>query len=182
MHRPIVALVTCLLLTATGLGLLGIAATVTSAPVVVVATTTAEPMPEATPGQAATPEPEPVAVDITMPSPGGPVTLWMSRLALEPGAVLPPERTTAPTALIAEVGAVGVRTYGAGMVGQGLDETQADTELRRGEHLVVGPGTVRTIRNAGPTHAVVLVVTIEPIAVASTSPNLVAQEPGPTRF
>jgi hypothetical protein len=169
MRRPIVALVACLLLTATGLGLLGVAATVTSVPVVVVATTTAESTREAMPGQTGTPEPEPVAVDITMPSPGGPVTLRVSRLALAPGAVLPPERTTAPTALIAELGAVGVRTYGADGFGQGFDETQADAVLRRGEYLVVGPDTVRTIRNAGPAPAVVLVVAIEAVAVPPTS-------------
>lgn len=165
MTRALVLPLAVILALATGLGLLGIAATVTQAPVVVVATATAAPTPEATPRPAATPEPEPVAVDVTMPSPGGSVTLRVSRLALAPGEVLPPERTTAPTALIAEQGAVGVRTYGADGFGQGFDETQADAVLRRGDHLVVGPDTVCTIRNAGPAPAVVLVMAIEPAHV-----------------
>ncbi len=85
--------------------------------------------------------------------------------------------------LIVETGAVGVETDGRrrGRI-RDLDGAQVDTVLRRGDHVVVGRGTVRRVRNGGPTPAVVLVVAIEPIAVASTSPSMVAREPGSTRF
>ena len=175
MHRPLVALVACLLLTATGLGLLGVAATITQAPVVLVATATAGTTPQATPGGTATPEPSPIAAAVTLPSPGGSVALRVSHLALAPGAVLPPVLASAPVALIAEQGTVGVRTYRVGGLGRLLDDGQADTVLRRGDHLVVGTGEVRAVRNAGSMPAVVLVVAIEPIADASTPTAMVAR-------
>ena len=163
MHRPIVALVACLLLTATGLGLLGVAATVTRAPVVLVATATVATTPQASPAGTATPEPSPITAAVTLPSSGGSVALRVSHLALAPGAALPPVVASAPVALIAEQGTVGVRTYGVGGVGRQLEDAQADTVLRRGDHLVVGTGTVRTVRNTGSTPAVVLVVAMEPV-------------------
>jgi hypothetical protein len=91
--------------------------------------------------------------------------------------VLAPVTASDPTVLIAEQGAIGVRAYGAGLVGHGIDVTQADTVLRRGEHLVVGPGTIRTVRNAGPSPAVVLVVAIEAAAVPPPSLSTIAPEP-----
>jgi hypothetical protein len=166
MRRPLVALVACLLLTATGLGLLGVAATVAPAPVVVVATATAEPTAVAAPRGAESQEPEPLAAPVTVPLPCGPVLLRVVRHALAPGVVLPPVRTKAPTALIVELGAVGVQTYDAFLDKHGLGEFQTDTVLRRGKQVVVDAGTIRDVRNAGRTPAVVLVVAIEPVAVA----------------
>ena len=153
-------------MTATGLSLLGVAATITPAPVVLVATATVGTTPQATPGGTATPEPTSIAAAVTLPSSGGPVALRVSHLALAPGAVRPPVVASASVALIAEQGTVGVRTYGVGDGGRLLDDAQADTVLRRGDHLVVGTGTVRTVRNTGPMPAAVLVVAIEPALVA----------------
>jgi hypothetical protein len=95
---------------------------------------------------------------------------------------LTPVLASVPTALVVEAGTVGVRTYAAAQVGFGVEEFETDTVLRRGEHLVVDHGTVRTVRNAGPASAVVLVVAIEPAAVALTSPKMVAGAPGPRGF
>jgi hypothetical protein len=162
MRRPIVAFIVCLLLTATGLGLLGVAASVTQA--------TAGPTAAATPEADALPETEPISADVLMLSPDGPVVLRVTHLALPPGVVLTPSLAPVPTALVVEVGTVEVLTYAAIPVGLGVQEVESNTELRRGEHLVVDPGTVRAVRNAGPAPAVVLVVAIEPFAAASTSP------------
>jgi hypothetical protein len=157
---------------ATGLGLLGLAATITQAPVVVVVTATATPAIEATQDADALPATEPFAADVTMLVPDGLVVLRVTRLALPPGALLPPERAAAPAALIAEVGEVGVRTYATlpGTAAQEPNEVRADAVLRRGEHLNIPADTVRTVRNASAVPAVVLVVAIEPLAGVSASP------------
>jgi hypothetical protein len=158
MRRPIVALVACPLLMATGLGLLGVAAPTLDAD--------------------APPATEPLAADVTLLVPHGPVIHRFTRLALPPRAVLTPVLASVPTALVVEAGAVGVRTYTA-QVGVNMQEDAADTVLRRGDHLVVDPGTVRTVRNVGPAPAEVLVVAIEQFAAASPSPSVVAWETGP---
>jgi quercetin dioxygenase-like cupin family protein len=195
MTRALLLPLAAILALATGVGLLGVATTLRSAPVAVrptpstpeiVATATIE-----VAARAATPpgeEPaatdalaaaEALIADVPVALPDGPALLRVERVSLAPGAVLPPAVAAGPTALVVETGTVRVLATNDGWaqvgpdvtwVNLGPDTTLIDAALHRGEQAVLRPGAVRTVRNAGPAPAVVLVVAIEPVGVASTSP------------
>jgi predicted ester cyclase len=112
---------------------------------------------------------DPLFEEVPVELPAGPAVLQVSRLILRAGAGLPPLTAAGPTVLAVEAGALSVRTDGTTWVAQGLDQhldaVRVDAVLRQGERLVLTLGVRHTVRNDGPTPAVVLVVAIEPVAV-----------------
>jgi predicted ester cyclase len=88
----------------------------------------------------------------------------VSRFILRPGAGLPPMTAAGATELVVEEGALAVRIDGFVWVGQTLDEVHLDAVLGQGKRLTLAPGLSYTIRNDGPTPAVVRVTATEPVA------------------
>jgi hypothetical protein len=166
MTRALLLPLTVILALATGLGLLGVAATLTQDPIIVPPATAATGAPaDATPTAVVLPETEPPDANTPVPLPSGLATARVERRMLGPGVALAPVVASGPTVLIVETGTVAVKTDGAVWVGYGLDGAHVDTVLRRGEWAVVHAGSVHTVRNGGPAPAVVLVVAMEPVEV-----------------
>jgi hypothetical protein len=175
MTRAFLLPLTALLALATGVGLFGVAATLRSAPIAVApATVPSGATSEATTTETARSAHDPLAADVPVELAGGPALLRVARLALAPGAVLPPVAAAGPTALVVEAGTVGVVVKDDGWVLTGSDrpwvrvgpdKTEFGAVLGREEHLTLRPGTVGTVRNTGSDPAVVLVVSVESLAL-----------------
>jgi hypothetical protein len=174
MTRTLLLPLAAILALATGVGLLGVAATLQAAPVAVVpATATAGATAEATATENSAPPPDPLAAGVPVELPDGPALVRVERLGLAPGTVLPPVAAAGLAALVVEAGTVGVLVRDDGWVLTGTNhpwvragsgETEFGALLGSGEHLTLRPGSVATLRNTGPAPAAVVVVAVEPLA------------------
>jgi quercetin dioxygenase-like cupin family protein len=159
--RALLLPLAAMLALATGVGLLGVAATVNVEPIVR-PVATAIPDMTATPASDGVAVAEPLLADASVELPAGAAALRLARLGLPPGTGLPSRTASGPALLAVERGTASVRSEGAVWVGHGLDAAQVETTLHPGERIVVAPGVFYAVRNDGPASAVVLVVTIEP--------------------
>jgi quercetin dioxygenase-like cupin family protein len=173
MSRALLLPLTTILALATGVGMLGVATTLSQDPIVLAtATATVVPTvpPTATPPAAASPVTDSLVAHIPVQLPTGSVVLSVARLTLRPDEVLPPAEASDPIVLLVESGAVAVRLAHAALANQGLDETRFDTVLHRGQQVVVSAGMIHALRNAGQTPAVVLVMTVAAEATPCPDP------------
>lgn len=120
---------------------------------------------------------DPLFAEVPVGLPAGPAVLQVSRHILQPvGDSLPLEPAEA-MALVVETGMLSVRTEGTVWVAQGLeqhlDAVRGDAVLRQGERRVLTPGVRHTVRNDGPTPAVVLVLAVKPVAFVSDQPEMI---------
>ena len=106
---------------------------------------------------------EPLYAFAPLPAQTDSAVLQIARFALPSGASLPSFRSRGTAMVVAESGALSVRTDGAARVGPGPDAAQIDIQLGAGKRLVLTPDMRHTVRNDGPTPAVVLIVAIDPI-------------------
>jgi mannose-6-phosphate isomerase-like protein (cupin superfamily) len=176
MTRSLLLPFAAILALATGLGLLGVAITLSQDPVAIApsAVSTA-PVAEARRNRETRPDTKPFRVDAPVQLASGPGVFCVERLTLAPAEHLSANVKPGGSAvLVVETGTLAVRFDGAARVGQGLDAAQISTVLQPGEHVLILPGMLHVARNDGPATAVAFLIAIAP---ATPCPDLQDRTP-----